>query len=526
MLILSLQIFDSKAQQLPDNLKEITINKKVSDYSDTFDLKTPFSSFLTLTCLRINGNDSLFKDMSSLSVQGKWRPIKTISEKEKKSLLETTIHKILIYKDTVAAVIVDNAGFFTFWCLYFERGVWLNAGEAIGGNSVLETQKIFLENAPIHLDFIRKIAQLEKVSTDTLAFIDYLKNHKKQPKEFLIDVLKTHKIVLYGEIHFREISWNLMRELIKLPEFHQVTGTVFLELSSSCQSELDMFFNNQTKKDPNIILNIFRKEEMRGWNDKGMYEFLLDLWEVNKQLPAKKKIKVIATDFPRPFYSTITSKEQYTNFFNDLPDRNVSMATIIENHIKSSSDKRNCLFIVGYAHAYKSAALLRGGFQRTGQSAGALLVERFSKNEVFSIFTHSPIITNNGYVYGKLRKGLFDYVFAELGNKPVAFNLHNNPFGHELFDASFDICFEMSTKTFKDNFDGYIFLAPLSEELVRPPLYELYTDDFILEIKRRAAIINAENGDFYGMKIKDLDRSRLILELEYETGNKRWKNID
>ena len=319
-----------------------------------------------------------------------------------------------------------------------------------------------------------------------------------------------------------------MRDLINSPEFHQLTGAVFLELASNSQVELDRFFTNSTK-DPNIILNIFRNEEIMGWNCRGMHEFMLDLWEVNKQLLPEKKIKVFAVDFPRPFHTPITTKAQYQAFFDDLPDRNVCMATIIEDYIQSSSDKRNCLFIVGNGHAYKSQVLFRARFLQTGRSAGSLLLEKLPATDIFSIFTHSPKIANNGYLYGQLRKGLFDYTFAEIGNKPVAFNLHGSPFGKEPFDASAEICFDINAGNFMDNYDAYIFLQPLNEELNNTPLYELYTDDFIAEIKRRAYFLgyDTENDALWGIfKIKDLTKEQIIEYLKTPVGHVRWEGID
>lgn len=516
---------NSYAQKRSHNLREIDINQKIKEYADTVDLTTPLNSFISFTYAMVQGYDSLQREMSSQAIRGRMS-IKnsdntTVSDNAKMSLLETTIDKIVIYKDSVAGIIVNNMGFYTIRYLYLENGVWLNAGEGLGGDNLTESQNIFLKDTSICLDFVRRISQLEQVSTDTLAFINYLKNNGGEPVDFLLGALETHKIVLYGELHFREASWDLMKRLVKSPKFSQTTSTIFVELSVSAQSGLDRFLGESTKN-PNIILDIFRKEELTGWNDKGMYEFLLVLWDVNAQLPEEKRIKIIAADFPRPFYSTLTSKEQYTDLETKKTDRNVYMSTIIEHSIHASSDKRHGLFIVGYAHAYKSAVLDRSLFQETGRSTGSLLSEKFSKDSVFSVFTHSPMIANNGYLYGKLRKGLFDYAFMKYGEHPVAFNLHNSPFGREHFDAVTSICFNRHAGTFEDNFDGYIFFEPLKEELSMPPLYELFTDDFIEEIKRRAMLIGAENSTFQGIKIKDLERNQLILRLKNKEQNRRF----
>jgi len=501
-----------KSQITEEDYQIIPVNKHLKDFSEKYDTGSPLNAFIIYNYTIGTGNSKDLIALSSLRLKDKITDnLRPLSEKE----LNKDIREVIIYKDSVAAVISSyEDSLYTCWYFSHENGQWLNAGEGWGGESLEDAHKVFFQNADKHLSFIRKIKMLDSVSTDTTAFINYLKTDGKQPIAFLIDALKNHKLVIYGEIHFRKTSWDLIQQLINTPEFYNATGTVFLELSMSAQPMLDTFFNNE-KKDSTLILDIFRKEELTGWFDKGMYDFVFNLWSLNNTLPADKKIKVIATDFPRPFYSFITTKEQYDAFIKEPSDRNECMADNIEKVIRSSQDKRSCLFIVGSAHAYKSSALNRSFYQKNGRSAAALLSEKLGGENIFSIFTHSPVISNNGYVYGKIRKGLYDYVFEKTGNNQVAFNLRNSPFGKELFDASSEICFDMQTGSFEDNYDGYIFLQPLDEELKNTPLYEIFTDEFINEIKRRANIIGEE-----------FDQTRLLQNLKKEANGIRWKISD
>ena len=54
---------------------------------------------------------------------------------------------------------------------------------------------------------------------------------------------------------------------------------------------MDQFFANN-KLDKEILLDILRNVQMQGWDDRGMYEFVIDLWNLNKKLPKKRRIKV------------------------------------------------------------------------------------------------------------------------------------------------------------------------------------------------------------------------------------------
>lgn len=245
------------------------------------------------------------------------------------------------------------------------------------------------------------------------------------------------------------------------------------------------------------------------------------MW-VNHNL--NNKIKVVAADYPRPFYQHIASKEQYDSISRMPLDRNEIMAEIIENEINNSHDKRNYLFIVGLGHAYKSPALRRSSLLKNGLSAGYILSEKLGKENVFSIFTHTVSVANNGYIFGKIRNGLFDYVFAENGNEKIAFDLKDSPFGKEWFDAT-ELQFDIKAGSFADNFDGYIFLQPVQEEVNNTPLYELYTDDFINEIKKRAKVANKENYKYWGVELKNLDRNELLNNMRKVEGQKRWEDL-
>ena len=151
--------------------------------------------------------------------------------------------------------------------------------------------------------------------------------------------------------------------------------------------------------------------------------------------------------------------------------------------------------------------------------------DKIGKENIFSIFTHSPNISNRGIIFGKIRNGLFDCVFEDRGNIPVAFDLNNSPFGNELFDLS-DIRFDIKTGTFADNFDGYIFLQSLYEEVKNIPLYELYTDDFVEEMKHRSRVCNS---NIFGITVDGVTKEKIhkILDRYWkENNNKRFQMLD
>ena len=355
------------------------------------------------------------------------------------------------------------------------------------------------------------------------AFVSYLKKNGQAPKSFVLDKLANHKLVIYGETHKRKASWDLLKSVINDPSFSKRTGIVFLEMSSDSQEKMDRFFANESM-DREIILDILRSVQSEGWDDRGMYEFVIDLWNLNRRLDEKEKIKVVLADIQRPFGSMKT-QEDLLNWLVNAPDRDQQMADIIEASMKSRKDERGGLFIVGMGHAFK-ARIETDKFKWI--SAGARLKERFSEQDVFITLTHMPIMDNSGNVEGLTNNGIFDNAFERNRNKPVAFDLAGSPFGKERFDVITELNSFEGVGNYEDNFDGYIFLMPLKDEGPHYLLPELISEDFIQELRRRNGLVDGlVDGDWveYGANLKEITLDDVRKYYQEQAQSKHWKNL-
>jgi len=117
-------------------------------------------------------------------------------------------------------------------------------------------------------------------------------------------------------------------------------------------------------------------------------------------------------------------------------------------------------------------------------------------------------------------------VFEITGNKPIAFHLTDSPFGAEPFDADFDMSFDNRAGNFADNFDAYIFLQPIKDEDAEYLLYDILNDEFIEEMKRRAALTNWGNPSrWFGIE-GELTKEKIIKSFnEKYKGKKRWGDL-
>ena len=509
--------------------QSITIEKQLKDFPSTFDLSTPLNAGITCSYFLVNGKQNLWREASAYMLR-EFLPKssaldRTVNEVDKTRMLNGIIKEVIIYRDSVACMITQiDSAYYSIRMLGLEDGKWLNIGEDLG-RGLENSREVFYAKAPNILNRLRRSIEVKSVSTDTLAFVNYLRQHGVEPKDFLLEALTTHPLVVYGELHRRKVSWDFLTNVLYDPRFIEKTGTIFVELPSYQQSEFDKFYASK-ELDTEILLEIMRSEQIYGWWDRGEYEFLINIWKLNQTLPNDKKIKVIATDEQLP-YKLINTVEDYKKCEESLIDRNTNMANVVEQTIKTKTDKRNSLFIVGYGHAYKShvpggASAARG--QEPALTAGAQLVQRLSGKDVFIVLQHVPMGTNSG-IFGFIRQGLFDAMFEKTGNNPTAFRLTDSPFGAEPFDADYQMSFDSRVGNFADNFDGYIFLNPLKDEDSDYVLYDIWNEQFVEEMKRRATIMSFDMNRWLGTE-GELTKEKIIsiFKEEYE-GKKRWSQL-
>jgi hypothetical protein len=504
----------------------IEVNKQVKDFPDVYDLSTPLNAGVTCTYFMINGTDNLWYDASVKKYpehNRKDTPLnRVVDEDYKEHLLTSTIKELIIYKDSMARLIIEipNSNRYRIRDLVFENGKWLNYGENGGGASLEGWREHFYTLAPNVPSRLRRSLELSSVSTDTLSFVDYVKQHSTEPKEFLLEALAKYPLVIYGEIHRRKISWDLLSSVLFDPRFPETVGTVFVELPTYQQEEFDRFYASK-ELDTKILLDIFRSMMTEGWVDRGEYEFLLNVWKLNQTLPATKQIRVVPTD-EQAHWKFLKNKEDFEKYEKNRADRNTRMADVVEHTLKTKTDKRNCLFTVGYGHAHKSH--VPGDYssalgQEPALTAGAQLMQRLSNKNVFTVLQHVPMMTNTSGAQGLVRQGLFDAVFEITDNKPVAFHLADSPFGAEPYDADFDDAFDSRSGNYANNFDGYIFLQPLKDEDTDYILYDLWSDKFIEELKRRETITGWQ---LFRWIEGEVTKEKVIEAYKEDEGKKRW----
>lgn len=463
---------------------------------------------VTFSYSQVNGKIGLLKGISKNRFRYVAPPEDTpdvnIPEETKQWLLNTTLKEYVIYKDSVAMTISQTSdSAITGRFFAFEYGSWVNSGENPYA-SIQEARDHFRERSGELLKDLHREYELSREPQDILEFINFLRINTHEPVSFVMDKFSTHKITMFGEVHNRKISWDFCRSLLREKDFTDNVGTVFLEFASHKQNDMDLFMRKDTL-DKELLLGVFREYILGGWTDKGRYDFIVDLWHLNKSLPENKKIKGLLVDTPRPF-SKFTSREDISANESKY-HRDEYMAGAIAEYLLAGKDGRNTLFIVGTGHVCKSL-----------NSAGRILTDTLSKDEVYTIFTHSPRGDNWIKIPERLRMDIFDQAFHRCGNQPLAFKLAESPFGKEPFDG----LYYDGWGNYQQNYDGYIFFGSLDDEPNGEILFDIFDDAYIKETERLYKLLGRDLKREWNVDELNSESIKKFLLRDYT--EKKWEN--
>lgn len=140
--------------------KTILINKAVKECAINNKQDSPLNSFVGYKRILSNGKISKTKALSCSYLQNKLEdnaPDKIVNKKKRDKNLNTIVNKIFIYNDVFAGVVnrmYDD--YYGLWYFYKENGKWLNAGEDMGGDTILESEITFREKAKSKTSFFSR----------------------------------------------------------------------------------------------------------------------------------------------------------------------------------------------------------------------------------------------------------------------------------------------------------------------------------------------------------------------------------
>ena len=494
--------FGVKAErEQADSVRAYEVNKKVCDFAEGEDFSTPEAAYASINRLIASGDWGFWRRVSEKKLAARMSAKKDkrkISKTAAYGWLNAKIIEVRIFEDKFSVVLaqmphewkteIDIRSF------ELENGQWKNSGNSRSGS---------VEGARENFDMMcghrvkrPKRGKIANPETYLKKYIDFLKENGKDPKGFVLDALKQYQVVIIGEIHHRPTYWAFNSSLVGEPEFAEHVGVIYLELPANHQEAIDTFLAGHTYKEE-LVIGMLRDMLWMGWPDQPMLDFFKAVWHVNQNLRTDQKLRIVLVDMERP-WEKIEKREDWRSY--DV-NRDKYMAETIINDIKNNpQEKRNRLFIVGVGHTALKFGFYGGHPHKT---AGWFLNETLGEDKVFALMQHRCVMTNMGRVDGRVCLGLFDSAFAALQNRPVAFTLEKGPFGEHFYDAQPDA---PVWSTYRDGFNGYLYLDPLEDEIFSPLIPDFYTDEFVKELERRYRLMYGKGwAEGYGIKESNAD---------------------
>ena len=478
---------EASSATVADQIRTYTVNRPVSAFPTNQNFASPEAAYAACNRLCASGEQDRWRQLSvkrlaeRLPARGKKI---AVSSSAAKGWLTAEILEEQVYQNTKAMVfakmpnawktIIDIRGF------ELEAGRWLNTGND-QTSSLEDARKLFARRCAYFEAEHQRSARPPVSDPDEhlRPFVEFLSREAADPREFLLQGLTEHRVVILGEVHHRPRYWQFNSELLRAKSFAQKVGVLYMELPANDQALVDQFLAAPTC-DTAPVIEMLRDMLWMGWPDQPMLDFFKTVWEVNQQLSKEQRLRIVLVDMPRP-WKEIKSRGDWRKYEGD---RDQLMAeNLVRDLREHGADARHALFLVGYLHAMVN--LSRPGGEAI-KSAGWHLREKLGENNVWAVFPHSPVMANEGGINGRLALGLFETAFAALNNKPMAFPLDHGPFGEQIFDASLD---ELSVDSYRHGFQAYLYLGPLEGEEFSPLISGFYTDEFVQELERRSRVM-------------------------------------
>lgn len=299
--------------------------------------------------------------------------------------------------------------------------------------------------------------------------VEYLKEHRQAPEEYVVSKFDDHDIVFIGEFHRIRHQVKLIHRLI--PKLYEA-GVFNLGIEFFVhvdQSQIDSLLSSDIYNEN--LANQIQFNQSPWWGYQEYVEILRAAWNLNRNRPeGVRPFRVIGLS-PDMDWSLVQSVEDRNNpeimkkvFSGGDPD--VFMAEIVQQEVLDKGEK--ALIYSGSHHAftrYKQPVFYpETGKTRYVQSRmGNVIYEKIG-NRCFNIFLHSPWTSKQGYdKWVNPVDGMIEEIMNHLVEKAgVGFDVVDTPLG-QLGDTTSYYQHGYPGFTLEQFCDGYIYQKPFTE---------------------------------------------------------------
>ncbi|MBF0546877.1 MAG: hypothetical protein HQM08_20725 [Candidatus Riflebacteria bacterium] len=366
----------------------------------------------------------------------------------------------------------------------------------------------------------RSRSEIFQYSPEIEPYVSFLKNHAKNPVDYILELFEKYDIIVLATTDHREINqWDFFYTLTSDKRFRTRVGNVFSEDGGSIknQQEVDSFLDSKNC-DSAKVLGILRDYVFfpEGWKRPNIFDYLTKVWRLNENSSPEERIRFFLTDVYWD-WNDIKNKEEYDKYMASIStinfhDKEKSRDNIAAENIacvfKKKLFKKKALVFFNTRHAYKRNTFSVNGRELYLPSVAARLSEKFP-GKVASLMMNFVGAVRNGQTKEEnpTQGGKWDAAFKVMQNIPMGFDLGNSPFGKDNFDYFAELG-GVPGITYENIFDGMIFWRPLSEFTTKEGINGFWDDKY----KQRVSAIFE--------KLSDSKKAKEILDMSLEELNK------
>jgi hypothetical protein len=457
-------------------IKVYEVNRVVSDFPDVEDMSTPESAYAVFARATAKGDNSVWMRLSTPAVQANVARRPAVTLPPVPYHLRTRIIEVRVI-GTTAGVIAEahdarGSTYYDLRSLENTGGQWLNVGNDSGQN-LWFLRSVFAARCPAWAGKMRRFVVRDAISgpeEHLKTYMKHVEDNAREPKEFLLDALSRHRLVIIGDISHRPLYWQFYASLVSDRAFSEQTGTVYLDLPAALQPVVDRFLAG-AKADKGQVLEVLRGIEWTGWPDQSLYDFFMAVWQANAKLPAERRVRIVLVG------RSYLWNGQGAGATGGDPDR-ITAEYVLKDLGARGSDRRSALLITNVLSAAKDIRYCAGAPMLT---PARRLAEALGLHAAYTVLTHGTLRSEYPPLVGRRALGLFDETLAEVG-RPAAFGIGDGPFGSDPFDAYF---WHTTDSTYADGYDAYLYLGPHEKERPAAFIDDFYTQEFVDEAARR-----------------------------------------
>ncbi|MCI0539626.1 MAG: hypothetical protein L0Z50_30820 [Verrucomicrobiales bacterium] len=301
----------------------------------------------------------------------------------------------------------------------------------------------------------------------------------------ILTAFDLYPIVAIGDNHGCEEEWDFITSLVRTAEFPNRVNDIGVEFGNALYQDVcDRYIAGQDVPSADVQKIWRNTTGFIAWDSPVYEQFFVTVRDVNKKLPAEKRLRVLLGDPPLDWSITPDSKLKQ-EWGRAMFRRDSHFAGVVEKEILAKG--RKALLISGGAHFVRGVS--------TNNTTGH--IERLRPHSMFIVIPHSGFKERNEELEARLASWKPGMIASIKGTWLGA--LHPRLRWPQMAGAKFKVPDSPNREPrLEDVADAWLFVGmrdSLTEVLPHP---RIYRDDYWNELNRRHLIA-------YGKRIDDPD---------------------